>query len=124
MTPSPSAAGRWTAGPWRAHEQRHVNGKSLGWIIEHSNGRIGWSAYATTIPNAGEEAPFPISAANARLIAAAPTMAETLVQMRQWVLHWADDHKAGLKPTTGSLSDALEAIDAALAAASQAGDGA
>jgi hypothetical protein len=40
----------------------------LGWIIEHGNGRIGWSAYATADPNEGEATPFPVSEANAAFI--------------------------------------------------------
>lgn len=68
-----------TPGPWKAEEQFAKVGKdapphSLGWIINHSNGRIGWSSYATAVPNEGEERPFPIGAANARLIAVAPDM--------------------------------------------------
>jgi len=60
-----------TPGPWIAREQFSQDGKSLGWIIEHANGRIGWSSYATAEPNEGEGPPYTISAANAKLIAAA-----------------------------------------------------
>ena len=64
----------FTPGPWFAHEQRSTRGESLGWIINHGHGRIGWSSYATAIPNEGERPPCPISTANAHLIAAAPDL--------------------------------------------------
>jgi hypothetical protein len=63
-----------TPGPWIAEEQKDKWGNSCGWIINHINGRIGWSSYATAIPNEGERKPYPIGAANARLIAAAPDL--------------------------------------------------
>ena len=39
---------------------------------------------------------------------------EVLRQQRAWVLHWADDAAAGLKPTPESLAKALADIDEAL----------
>jgi len=69
-----------TPGPWVAREQMSKEGRSLGWIVEHDNGRIGWSSYATAEPNDGEGPPFPVSAANARMIAASPEMAEAIEQ--------------------------------------------
>lgn len=67
-----------TPGPWVAREQVNKDGRSLGWIVEHGNGRIGWSSYATARPNEGEAAPYPIGAANARVMAAAPDLLECL----------------------------------------------
>ena len=63
-------AAKATPGPWRAEQQKDRAGNSLGWVLNHSNGRIGWSWYATAVPNEGEEAPHQIGGANAHLIAA------------------------------------------------------
>ncbi len=60
--------------PWVAKRQVTKNGKSLGWIIDHSNGRIGWSSYATAEPNAGECSPHTQGGINAHLIALAPEL--------------------------------------------------
>lgn len=60
-----------TKAPWTARMQRGDGNKLLGVIIEHGNGRIGWSSYATARPNAGEETPYPIGAANGELISLA-----------------------------------------------------
>lgn len=74
-TPTP------TPGPWKARELITKDNRSLGWIIEHANGRIGWSDYATT--NVGEDPPFPISEANARLIASAPDLLTALKEIAE-----------------------------------------
>lgn len=37
-----------------------------------------------------------------------------LLSMRAWILHWQRDHECGLKPTAGSLADALSEVEAAL----------
>jgi hypothetical protein len=63
-----------TPGPWSARMQVSSRGDNLGWIIEHKNGRIVWSSYSMAYPNAGEQSPYPIGGANARLIAAAPDL--------------------------------------------------
>jgi hypothetical protein len=67
-----------TPGPWVARLQTNVHGADLGWIIEHSNGRIGWAslAYADMNDEAGKD--DPARDANARLIAAAPDMLAAL----------------------------------------------
>lgn len=67
-----------TPGPWFAREQISKDHKSLGWVINWSNGRIGWSSFATAGAFEGETAPYPVSAANARLIAAAPALKAAL----------------------------------------------
>ena len=37
-----------------------------------------------------------------------------LIQQRAWVRHWMSDVKAGLLPTTGSLSAAMDGLDAVI----------
>ena len=64
--------------------QRTKTGEPLGWIIEHANGRIGWSSYATAIPNEGETAPFEIGGANAALIVKATNNYEALVKALEY----------------------------------------
>ena len=67
-----------TPGPWTARIQKNKSHADLGWIIEHSNGRIGWAslAYADTNREAGADDPS--REANARLIAAAPDLLAAL----------------------------------------------
>jgi hypothetical protein len=71
---------KFTAGPWFAVEQKNQFGHSLGWLIEHRNGRIGWSSYGTYEPNVPEERPYPIARANAHLMAAAPDLYAVLAE--------------------------------------------
>ncbi len=80
----------WTPGPWSALEQMSKEHESLGWIINHANGRIGWSSFATATPNKGEGPPFTQSAANAHLIAASPALAEALEDVRDNLVVWLD----------------------------------
>ena len=68
-----------TPGPWTTNRQLSRAGGSLGWIINHDNGRIGWSDYATTNPNKGESAPHLQGEVNAILMAAAPDMYKALM---------------------------------------------
>jgi hypothetical protein len=86
----------FTPGPWSAHIQRSKAGDDLGWIIEHSNGRIGWAslAYADTNQEAAKN--DPAREANARLIAAAPDMLAALIDLDARLrecgaLHTAED---------------------------------
>ena len=72
----------FTPGPWTANRQVNKHDESLGWIINGEGCRIGWSSYATAVPNEGEKAPHPIGEANARLIAAAPSMHAELTARR------------------------------------------
>lgn len=64
----------FTPGPWVARQQLKKSGESIGWIIDWSGGRIGWSWFATSDPNEGEGAPHTQGGANARLMAAAPDL--------------------------------------------------
>lgn len=85
-----------TPGPWTAERQVSREGKSLGWIVNHANGRIGWSSYATSEPNEGESAPHTQGGANAHLIAAAPELLTALKAAQLWVVfcqaHMSDPH--------------------------------
>ena len=67
-----------TPGPWKARMQYSRNGRELGWMVEHSNGRIGWASLAYADTNEEAPAEDPANAANARLIAAAPDLVEAL----------------------------------------------
>lgn len=55
--------------------------------------------------------------ANAELFAASPDMLDTLRQQKAWVNHWLTDIAHNLKPTEGSLREALSDIEAAIAKA-------
>lgn len=63
-----------TPGPWTASIQRSKEGRDLGWIVEHNNGRIGWASLAYANTNREAIASDPAREANARLIAAAPEL--------------------------------------------------
>jgi hypothetical protein len=102
-----------TPGPWVAHEQFSQDKKSLGWIIEHGNGRIGWSSYSTAKPNEGEVAPYPIGGANAHLIAQAPALLEGLSVMVAMVEDFLTD-------TTQDRDHLLTALDGARAIVARA----
>lgn len=80
-----------TPTPWVAVEQKSKDGYSLGWIINHSNGRIGWSSYATAEPNEGEGPPYSIGAANAAFIVRAVNSHEALVKALTDVMTWIDN---------------------------------
>ena len=73
-----------TPGPWTASIQRNKAGDDLGWIVEHSNGRIGWASLAYRDANVEATPEDPAREANARLIAAAPDLLTALrVAVRQ-----------------------------------------
>lgn len=103
-----------TPTPWVAREQTSKEGASLGWIIEHANGRIGWSSFANEITNEGEEAPYPTGAANAEFIircvnahddlAAALRATTFLVKMAQGIIG------AYLPPDGMSQADAMNML--------------
>ena len=67
-----------TPGPWEASIQRSKDGRDLGWIVEHVNGRIGWASLAYAHTNKEADEADPAREANARLIAAAPELLEAL----------------------------------------------
>lgn len=98
----------WTPGPWFAREQFSREKSTLGWIIDHANGRIGWSCYATATPNEREKPPYPIGAANAHLIAAAPDLYAALEGLQRRIVEANLGH---------GQEDALDAAAAALAKA-------
>ena len=52
--------------------------------------------------------------ANADLFAAAPDMLNALRMQKAWVNHWLTDVAHNLKPTEGSLREALADIEAAM----------
>ena len=83
-----------TPGPWKAVQQTSPGGKSLGWIIKHKNGRIGWSDYATLDPNQGESAPHHQGEANAYVMSAAPDLLATLKILAELM------RKDGVKPSS------------------------
>lgn len=72
-----------TPGTWVAREQFGASDKTLGWIIEHANGRIGWSSYGTARPNKGEEPPYLTGGSNARLLSKAPELAQLCADMAE-----------------------------------------
>jgi hypothetical protein len=72
-----------TPTPWTARSQMSKDQKSFGWILEHANGRIGWSSFATAVPNEGEGAPYVIGAANAAFIVRAVNSHDMLVEALQ-----------------------------------------
>lgn len=80
-----------TPTPWTAEQQKSRAGEPLGWIINHANGRIGWSSYATAVPNEGEAVPYEIGGANAAFIVRACNSHEALVALaKQVALTYAD----------------------------------
>lgn len=99
-----------TPGPWKARMQYSRGGRELGWMVEHSNGRIGWASLAYADTN--EEAPVadPVNAANARLIAAAPDLLEALRKCDE-AMTW----ETGGEPLDTMLIAARDAARAALA---------
>lgn len=72
-----------TPGPWEASIQRSKDGRDLGWIVEHVNGRIGWASLAYAHANKEADEADPAREANARLIAAAPELLEALMDCRE-----------------------------------------
>lgn len=83
-----------TPGPWASRIQTSKEGRDLGWIIEHGNGRIGWAslAYADTNKEAGAD--DPAREANARLIAAAPDLAFQLLAAANYIDALGGDSKS------------------------------
>ncbi|MEE3046621.1 MAG: hypothetical protein VX620_15335 [Pseudomonadota bacterium] len=63
-----------TPGPWKSYILRSKAGRDLGWIVEHSNGRIAWTSLAYADTNKEADKNDPAREANARLIAAAPDL--------------------------------------------------
>jgi len=83
-----------TPGPWTASIQRSKSGEDLGWIVEHSNGRIGWASLAYRDTNAEATADDPAREANARLIAAAPDLAFHLLAAANYIDALGGDSKS------------------------------
>ena len=76
-----------TPGPWYAEAQRQSGtGAFLGWIIEHSSGRVGWESTAFKSTNREAAADDPVREANARLIAAAPDLLDALQACQKTLL--------------------------------------
>ena len=96
---------KFTQGPWVAEQQVNKSGESLGWIIEHGNGRIGWSSFATARPNQGEVSPYTQSGFNAHLIAAAPDLYRELDGLVFWLTRHAEG--GGETPELVTALDAL-----------------
>lgn len=99
----------YTPGPWFAERQVSRQGESLGWIVNHANGRIGWSSYATATPNEGEGAPHAQGGANAHLIAASPELYEALKGLVEGVTQEVNE-KGGGGFVLARLSDARAAL--------------
>jgi hypothetical protein len=103
-----------TPGPWTAREQKNRSGIVIGWIVEAENGdRIGWPSYANAESNEGDRAPFATTAANARLIAAAPDMLAALKHVDERVIGPSPDEPL-LHP---DISEAWRVVRAAIAKA-------
>jgi hypothetical protein len=74
--------------------------------VNHKNGRIGWSSYATAVPNEGEGPPHEQGGANAHLIAAAPDLLE-YAKLEQQIMDFECDHASEDRCNCGEIVEKM-----------------